>query len=274
MPPRSSFTTLDAGRLDVYEFHGSLTTEVRSHDRTPCSGPRLVTLPMSGPIKARHLANDATTPGWPESPSQREVARRKRAERRERRSEARAERPERAQEQPQPKIEPGRGDRWNVWIDNREQLYRRCLGWTNGNTTEAEDLLGQLLMRVLRVESSELEQIKCPRAWMTRILRHLYVDHVRGNWRAHAHDVEIERSLHAGPGPDPSAEVWRSELSEALRLAIDALPSSLRGPLVQRYIEGLDYQHIARCHDITPPTARKRCQLARDRIRQSLKATI
>lgn len=153
-------------------------------------------------------------------------------------------------------------------------LYRRCLAWTNGNATEAEDLLGQLLMRLLRVQSAELEQVKCPRAWMTRILRHLYVDLVRGNWRAQAHDLEIERTLHTGSEPDPSIEVWRGELSEALRSAIDALPSSLRGPLVQRYIEGLDYQHIARFHDITPPAARKRCQLARDRIRESLKTTL
>jgi hypothetical protein len=32
--------------------------------------------------------------------------------------------------------------------------------------------------------------------------------------------------------------------------------------------------HIARCHDITLSTARKRCQLARDRIRQSLESAI
>jgi RNA polymerase sigma factor (sigma-70 family) len=216
---------------------------------------------MSGPTKARHATLDPATLAWPESPSQRDEARRQRALRRERRH-------------PEREGSAEHGDRWSVWIDNRDMLYRRCLGWTNGNATEAEDLLGQLLMRLVRVESDELLRVKCPRAWMTRILRHLYVDLVRGNWRAQSHDVEIERSLHASAEPDPSAEVWRGELSEALRSAIDALPSSLRGPLVQRYIEGLDYQHIARCHDITPPTARKRCQLARDRIRQSLKTTI
>ncbi|MEM7151475.1 MAG: RNA polymerase sigma factor [Myxococcota bacterium] len=153
-------------------------------------------------------------------------------------------------------------------------LYRRCLGWTNGNITETEDLLGQLLMRLLRVEPSEFEQVKSPRAWMTRILRHLYVDLVRGNSRAHAHDLEVERMLHGGGGGDPANEVWRGELSEALQCAIDELPSSLREPLIQRHIDGLGYQQIASCHKITVPTARKRCQLARDRIRQSLKNTL
>lgn len=153
-------------------------------------------------------------------------------------------------------------------------LYRRCLGWTGGNATEAEDLLGQLLMRLLRVQPAEFERVKSPRAWMTRVLRHLYVDLVRGNSRVHSHGSEIERTLHCHSSRDPAAEVWRGELGHALREAIDALPSSLRGPLVQRYIEGLDYRSIARTHDITLPTARKRCQLARDRLRQSLQTTI
>ncbi|MCH9681467.1 MAG: RNA polymerase sigma factor [Deltaproteobacteria bacterium] len=153
-------------------------------------------------------------------------------------------------------------------------LYRRCLGWTNGNATESEDLLGQLLMRLLRMEVAEFQRVKCPRAWMTRVLRHLYVDLVRGNCRAQSHDHEIERMLHGRSCRDPANEVWRGELSEALRMAIDALPPGLRTPLVQRYIEGLDYRQIASTHGITTPTARKRCQLARDRIRQSLGNTL
>lgn len=153
-------------------------------------------------------------------------------------------------------------------------LYRRCLGWTGGNATEAEDLLGQLLMRLLRVDPADFGRLKSPRAWLTRVLRHLYVDLVRGNSRAQAHDSDIERALYGSPNRDPAAEIWRGELSVALRQAIDALPSALRGPLVQRHIEGLDYQQIARRHDITLPTARKRCQLARDRIRQTLQTTI
>lgn len=134
--------------------------------------------------------------------------------------------------------------------------------------------MGQLLMRLLRVGPADFERVKCPRAWMTRVLRHLYVDLVRGNSRAQSHDVEIERTLHARSSRDPAAEVWRGELSAALHAAIAELPASLRGPLIQRHIEGLDYPQIARHHDITLPTARKRCQLARDRIRQSLQSTI
>jgi len=163
---------------------------------------------------------------------------------------------------------------WRAWIDNRDVLYRRCLGWTHGNATEAEDLLGQLLTRLLRVDPEELQQVKCPRAWLTRVLRHLYVDHVRGSSRTRGHDMDIERVLHGRAVGDPAAEVWRGELTQALRVAIDALPSTLRGPFVQRYIEGRGYDEIARDHHITMPTARKRCQLARDRIRQSLQATI
>lgn len=153
-------------------------------------------------------------------------------------------------------------------------LYRRCLGWTNGNATEAEDLLGQLLMRLLRVGPTEFERVKSPRAWLTRVLRHLYVDLVRGNSRAQGHDHEIEQTLHGGTNSDPVHAVWKVELSDALRSAIDELPPSLRAPLVQRHIEGLDYEQIARRHDISLPTARKRCQLARDRIRQSLRKSL
>lgn len=211
------------------------------------------------------MLTEAATPIWDDAPSQRDEARRRRARRRERRKARR----------PAPSTPDGDpGLRWQAWLDNRDMLYRRCLSWTNGNATEAEDLLGQLLMRLLRIESTEFESIKCPRAWMTRVLRHLYVDLVRGNSRAQTHDLEVERVLHGRGCRDPAAEVWRGEVTEALRSAIDALPSSLRVPLVQRYIEGLDYRQIARCHDITLPTARKRCQLARDRIRNALKDTL
>ena len=68
-------------------------------------------------------------------------------------------------------------------------------------------------------------------------------------------------------GDDPDG----ASLLEALRAAIDALPFLLRSALVQRYLEGLDYEQIARDHDITVATARERCQLARDRIAQALR---
>lgn len=215
---------------------------------------------MRGLPSAHRRAGDVAVTTFGDAPT-REEARSLRTERRRLRD---ALRPD----------EPEDSERWRAWLDNRELLYRRCLGWTHGNATEAEDLLGQLLTRLLRVEAAEFQLVKCPRAWLTRVLRHLYVDHMRGSSRALGHDMDIERVLHGRTTRDPAAEVWRGELTQALRVAIDALPTTLKEPLVQRYIEGLDYEQIALHHHITMPAARKRCQLARDRIRQSLQTTL
>lgn len=174
--------------------------------------------------------------------------------------------------QPRPRFEPPpHGPLWPTWLEHREYLFRRCLVWTKGRRCEAEDLLGELLVRLLRMSPERLATVQSPRAWMACVLRNICIDHARARGRAHDRHEDVEQSLYDSPPCEPEAQLWKEELSELLSSAIDTLPRGLRDPLIQRYMQDMDYGDIARHHQITPATARKRCQLARDRLRNALR---
>jgi len=65
--------------------------------------------------------------------------------------------------------------------------------------------------------------------------------------------------------PDPEAERFVRDLAERLV----ALPNHLREPLVMRLIEDLSYAEIAERLNLTNATARKRVQLAPERLRRA-----
>ena len=159
---------------------------------------------------------------------------------------------------------------FRLWLDNYDYLYRLCLGWTRGNPAEADDLLGQTLMRMLRHGAANFEGLGSPRGWVVRVARNLWLDGARSRSRADNYQNEVEQVLHSSAPPPPDAALFGSELGQRLAAAIDDLPLYLRAALVQRHIDGLAYREIAERNSISQSTARKRCQLARDRVRAQL----
>ena len=67
---------------------------------------------------------------------------------------------------------------------------------------------------------------------------------------------------------EPEDDMTRNEASAILRRELDELPEGLRLPLVLHYIGGESAPEIGKRLGITAATARKRLQLARDRLRR------
>ncbi len=103
-------------------------------------------------------------------------------------------------------------------------------------------------------------------AWLTGILRRL--DANRRRTARRRREVMRDYSDHRpsvsdvdGPVDEHDEELWRS---------IHGLPDELRVPLVLFYFEGESTAAVAERLNLEPATARKRVQLARDRLRERL----
>jgi len=75
---------------------------------------------------------------------------------------------------------------------------------------------------------------------------------------------------HHQAAPSPQAELLRSELSERVGEAIDALPMRYRSPLVLREIEGWSYRDIASVLDCREGTIKSRVHRGREQLRELL----
>jgi RNA polymerase sigma-70 factor (ECF subfamily) len=110
-------------------------------------------------------------------------------------------------------------------------IYRRV-----GDASLAEDLTGELFLRVLRSISNEQAWRESFRAWLYRIAHNLVVDHYR---RLPPEPVDaIDYSLEGTSG-DPVTTVEGRHTMERLRAATRRLTSEQQEVLALRFGEGL-----------------------------------
>jgi RNA polymerase sigma-70 factor, ECF subfamily len=103
------------------------------------------------------------------------------------------------------------------------------------------------------------------RAWLCRIAHHRTVDHLR---RARPH-VPLDGDL-VDQAPTPSTRVQQSDVGDAVRAAVLALPEAWRGVIVLREYEGLSYAEIASVLGIPIGTVMSRLHAARRRLAADL----
>lgn len=145
-------------------------------------------------------------------------------------------------------------------------VYRMC-----PHRPDAEDLAQETFLTALR----RLEQFRGDGSfggWVTRIAANLTLSHRRRqgrvNWQPLCGQAD-GRSGHASPAaPIPRDE--RSERSQAVLLAIEALPADARLVLILRDLEGMSYDEIARLLELKAGTVRTRLHRARNQLRQQL----
>lgn len=166
---------------------------------------------------------------------------------------------------------------WNLWSENQNQLLRQCMRLMSGNMADAEDALGNAMVRA----SSHFADggggaIANQRAWLSRLVHNSCIDFYRARSRQKRWTDEVMAMadgspIPSAPAPEPTPEEI-AETGEAMRSlqdGLDALPELLRVPLILRFLEGLSYAEIAERLCIPNCTARKRVQLARERLRRN-----
>lgn len=171
------------------------------------------------------------------------------------------------------------GDRaafWLLWNQHQAYLYRRCLGWTGGNRTYAEEVLSQASLKAWAKLPESAAKIVNPKAWFIRLTYHLCIDLQRQRNRS-AFGVENIEELTASATAatlsnfeSPESSLLRQEMGEQIRHAIEQLPPNLRAPFVMRFCREMSYADIAQHLNVSNSNARKRIQQARSRLQKQL----
>lgn len=65
---------------------------------------------------------------------------------------------------------------WPLWQQHREYLFRCCLSWTNGNSTEAEDVLSQAMLNAREKVQKFAGKIANFKSWVTAQVRNFWLD--------------------------------------------------------------------------------------------------
>jgi RNA polymerase sigma-70 factor (ECF subfamily) len=115
-------------------------------------------------------------------------------------------------------------------------IYRRV-----GDPALAEDLTGELFLRVLRAICDGVAWRRSFNAWVYRAAHNLVVDHYRRSHRAE--QVPLDESATAGGRPPDKAIESRFE-EERLRRALERLTPQQQEVLALRFGEGLTAREV------------------------------
>lgn len=167
-------------------------------------------------------------------------------------------------------------DFWAVWERHRPHLFRVCLRAMNGNRADAEDALGQLMLKARAKIPVFAPGIDHVGAWLTRFAYNHCVDLQRKRRR----DANLERRWEEidriDRVSDPQTKSClidgngRAELQHEVNKAIARLPARLREPVTLRLRENLSYREIAVRLGRQVECVRKQVQQGRDLLRRDL----
>jgi RNA polymerase sigma-70 factor (ECF subfamily) len=124
-------------------------------------------------------------------------------------------------------------------------LYRRL-----GDAALAEDLTGEVFLRVLQAIRAGRAWRTSFRAWLYRIAHNLVVDHYRR--RAPAPPVPVDEDLLADEHADPAGTVGDALEYERIRVALDQLTLEQQQVLALRFGQGLKTRQVAQIIGKTP----------------------
>lgn len=130
-----------------------------------------------------------------------------------------------------------------LYDQHRESIFRYL--WLRlGDQQLAEDLTGDVFMRMLDALPRYQASGSPFRAWLYRIAHNLVVDHFR---RANHHlTIPIDEIEDHGADDDPSFTIEQTLLTERLNDALAQLDQNQREAVTLRFLLGLSLQETAR----------------------------
>ena len=166
---------------------------------------------------------------------------------------------------------------WRLWEGHRRELLEVCLRQMRGNHAEAEDALGQIMLKARERLPLHAARITALRPWLIRMARNLCIDIQRGRRLGLREPKEMEAMLDSrraeagGRADSPETALELVETVEEIQREIQALPKELREALLLRCVERIPTQEAAARLGVSADTLRKRIQLARKSLRGRLK---
>jgi len=164
---------------------------------------------------------------------------------------------------------------WQIFQQHRDYLFSCCLKWMNGNSTEAEDLLSQAMLKAwekAQKYAGKIENFKC---WLTTLTRNFWIDLTRCRGANQVEDIEVYADRNelglVSVDETPASALDCDEKKRVIRRAIDELPTRLRETFILHFYEELSDQEIAERQNITYQNVCKRISQARAILREELR---
>ena len=156
---------------------------------------------------------------------------------------------------------------WQIFQQHRDYLFRCCLRMTNGNSTEAEDLLSQAMVKAWEKAQKYAGKIENFKSWLTTLTRNFRIDLTRHRGANQVEDIEVygdrdELGL-VSVDETPASALDCDEKKRVIRAAIDDLPTRLRETFILHFYEELSHQEISEKQEISYQNVCKRISQAR-----------
>jgi RNA polymerase sigma-70 factor (ECF subfamily) len=171
-------------------------------------------------------------------------------------------------------------DFWNLWENDRQVFFGKCLKIMNGDVCEAEDALSAAMLKAWEKMNLYREKIINFKGWALRLTENVCLDHLRKHRRLVCYD-EIPESLTPkefdhGHFLMESTEKYQSReaLFEGIFEFLHGLPRRLRDPALLRFLFSVSYRDMARRLHITEENARKRVQVVRSALKMKYGRTM
>jgi RNA polymerase sigma factor (sigma-70 family) len=154
-----------------------------------------------------------------------------------------------------------------VWREHEPHLLKVCLRQL-GDVSDAEDALASVSLTVLEKLPEVYGRVLSLRAWLVQVVLNYCVDVQRRRQR----QVRIfvseptddgDESWPAADTPTPEQQLLEQQLWAMAHSLIQRLPSMLREPADQYFLQKIPYPEIARSLGLRQDNVRKRIQKAR-----------
>lgn len=148
----------------------------------------------------------------------------------------------------------------------RPALYRIAYAWCHDEAL-ADDLTQETLARAL-ARRGQLRDRLALKAWMTKILRHCWIDHLRR--RREFDDWESLEDSHETGAQTPEQCCDRTRVVACVRAAVARLPMAQREVLTLVDLEEFSYAEVAGVLGIPVGTVMSRLSRGRSALKQIL----
>lgn len=133
---------------------------------------------------------------------------------------------------------------------------------------EAEDVLHETFMAVLKASAARPSSTRSFRAWLFQVARHLCLNHARSSHRA-AHAAQVTARTEAPPPPAPVEQLEQKQTLRQLDAAVSRLPAEL-AKLFSLRSQGLSYEEMAEVLEVPLGTVKSRMHQMVSLLRQEV----
>lgn len=159
-------------------------------------------------------------------------------------------------------------DFWQLWLQYYKYFFRLTIRWTNGSTTDAEDILSGVMLKAWKEIIEKVTHVSNFKFWCSRLLYNDCMEYHRkkvSRYPSPLSTLEYNFSL-VIYSESPDAQLLRLELLQQTYQAMLKLPYRLLAPLTMRCIQEMPYEEISTCLKLSVVNVRKRVQQAREML--------